>query len=325
MTILSIVTQAFCHPHWVPETGLPDLHGKVALITGASSGLGKETAIQLAAKGAHVFCLGRSAEKCKAAVDEIAYTTKNQNVEFLQCDLMDLASVERAANEFLDRKLPLHILVLNAGIMETPWGLSKQGIESQFATNHFAHVALTSKLLPILESSQPSRIVVLASYSHDINMKLVPGGIKYDQLNNQEKYNAYIRYGESKIANIHFTRELQARLDAKYGGPNACKIYVNCVHPGLVKTELTKDMNQAAVLAAQPIMISPAKGAINQLFLAGAKEVEENNLKGKYIVPYCQVAEPSAEAADKGQAVKTWVWTEKVMKEQYREDWTFGI
>ncbi|KAI9351461.1 hypothetical protein BDR26DRAFT_851100 [Obelidium mucronatum] len=218
---------------------------------------------------------------------------------------MDLFSVEKAADEFLDRKLPLHILVLNAGIMETPWGTSKQGIESQFATNHFAHPA------------QPSRIVVLASYSHEVNMKLTTGW-------NQDNYNAFVRYGESKVANIHFTRELQARLDAKHGN-SLCKVFVNCVHPGLVKTELTRDINQAAVLAAQPIMISTDKGAITQIFVAGAKEIESNNLKGQYFVPYCQVAEPSADAADKSQAIKTWIWTEKVMKEHFREDWTFGV
>ncbi|KAJ3356955.1 hypothetical protein HDU83_009125 [Entophlyctis luteolus] len=310
MTVGSVFTQTFTRPSWSPETGLPDLTGKVAIVTGASGGLGKETALQLALKGAHVFCVGRSAEKTQAAISDILSKSPGGKVEFLQADFMDLASVDAAADAFIERKLPLHILVNNAGIMESPWAVSKQGLESQFATNHFAHVVFTVKLLPVIVSSQPSRIVVLSSITHFAYVP--PGrGINYDDpsLTEKEHYNAFSRYGETKLANLHFARELQARLDMKYGPDN--KIYVNAVHPGLVRTELLRDVPKSAVLSLQPLLISASHGALTQLYVAAATDIEDKNFKGQYFVPYCRTSNPSAAAQDKLQAVKTWEWTEK--------------
>ncbi|KAJ3127031.1 hypothetical protein HK100_009974 [Physocladia obscura] len=323
MTFGSVLTQTFTTPKWNPKTGLPDLTGKIAIVTGASTGLGKETALNLSSKGAHVFCVGRSAEKTQAAVADIISKSGNTNVEFLQADLMDLASVESAADTFLARNLPLHILVNNAGIMESPWGLSKEGIETQFATNHFAHVVLTAKLLPVLEKSQPSRIVILSSMSHYANLSSQKGGIKYVTSWEQDKYDAFTRYGETKLANLHFARELQSRLDAKLGVDS--KIYVNAVHPGIVRTELQRTMNPTAASVIQPILISAEKGALTQTYVAASEDIEKQNLKAKYFVPYCKVAEISADAQDKTQAVNTWEWTEKILKQQYKPDWTFGL
>ncbi|KAJ3063607.1 hypothetical protein HDU98_000581 [Podochytrium sp. JEL0797] len=322
MTFGSVLTQTFTSPSWAPATGLPDLTGKVALVTGASTGLGKETALQLAMKGAHVFCLGRSAEKTNAAVADIKTKSNNPNVEFLQADLMDLVSVEQAAATFLAKNLPLHILVNNAGVMDCPFSLSKQGIESQFATNHFAHVVLTAKLLPALEKAQPSRVVVLSSMSHSANLPS-NGGIVFEKVDdNAATYNGFSRYGETKLANLHFARELQSRLDAKHGG--ASKVFVNAVHPGVVRTELQRDMHWGVVAMLQPFLISPEKGALTQIYAAAAPEIETQGIKGQYLVPYCQVAEASAEAVNKESAVKTWEWTEKMLKEKFRKDWTFS-
>ncbi|KAJ3122752.1 hypothetical protein HK100_011851 [Physocladia obscura] len=322
MSFFSLFTQTFSFPTWSPKTGLPSLEGKVALITGASTGLGKATALSLAEKGAHVFCVGRSPEKTKAAIADIISKCGNSKVEFLQADLMDLASVESAANTFLARNLPLHILVNNAGIMFSPWALSNQGIESQFATNHFAHVVLTSKLMPVLEKSQPSRIVVLSSIGHIIAIPF-QYGIKYPLTWEESQYDASTRYGETKLANLHFARELQARIDEKHGADS--KIFVNTIHPGMVATELTRSMNSIAAAIYSFVSISQEKGALTQTFVAGSEEIEKQNLKAKYFVPYCQVAEPSAAAKDKVESTKTWEWTENILKQQYKSDWRFEL
>ena len=181
MTLGSILTQTFTFPSWKPEKNLPDLSGKVAAVTGASTGLGLETATELARKGAAVYCFGRSAEKTNAAIEKIKKETGNDKVYFIQADLLDLVSMERAADQLLSQTKQLNILVNNAGIMSTPWGLSAQGIENQFATNHFAHAVLTNKLLATLRSSTPSRIVNLSSLAHT----RTSGNIVYENLNNQ--------------------------------------------------------------------------------------------------------------------------------------------
>jgi retinol dehydrogenase 12 len=147
MTYSSLFKQTFWFPSWHPSTGLPDLTGKTALVTGASTGLGKITAMELARKGCKVYCLGRSKEKTMAAIDDIKRETGNEKIEFLEADLQDLDSVQEASEAFLRDSKDLHILVNNAGtlcvsnlgIMNCPYSLTKQGIESQFGTNHFAH------------------------------------------------------------------------------------------------------------------------------------------------------------------------------------------
>jgi NAD(P)-dependent dehydrogenase (short-subunit alcohol dehydrogenase family) len=236
------IDQTFKYAAFEHERDLPSLEGKVAIVTGASAGLGAETCLVLAKKGAHVFCMGRSKDKTMAVIDNIINTTGNKKVEFLQADFMDLKSVEKAAHEFLSRKLPLHILVNNAGIMACPYALSKDGIESQMATNHFAHALLTNILLPVIQASQPSRIVNLSSDAHRAFSR--KGGIKYDELVDEKKYKSAVRYGETKIANIHFTIELQERLDAeaRRQGYTQSQVYVNACHPGIVATELSRSL-----------------------------------------------------------------------------------
>ncbi|KAJ3336289.1 hypothetical protein HDU91_001831, partial [Kappamyces sp. JEL0680] len=191
----------------------------------ANTGLGKITATELARKNAQVFCLGRSPDKCLAAVEEIKKETGNKKIHFIQMDLMDLESVEAAADSFLASNLPLHKLILNAGIMIPPFQLTKQGLESQLGVNHFAHVVLANKLFKKLEESQPSRVVVLSSIAHG---NAPYDGIHYDDLNNKDAYNAQQRYGESKLANLHFAKALQNKFTARN---KDSQVFVNAVHP----------------------------------------------------------------------------------------------
>jgi NAD(P)-dependent dehydrogenase (short-subunit alcohol dehydrogenase family) len=204
--------------------------------------------LELAKKNAHVIIASRTPSKGQAAVDEIKAETKNEKVEFMQLDLLTLASVTNFVNEFKAKNLQLHLLLNNAGVMSCPFALSEDGYESQFATNHvssehkrekrdvtgtvilntfycnyliksqLAPFYLTTQLLPILEQSQPSRIVNVSSMAHKA---IYFHGLSLDKLNDKSKYNEHIAYGRSKTCNILFTRELSDRLEKK--GVKVCK------------------------------------------------------------------------------------------------------
>lgn len=204
--------------------------------------------MELAKKNAHVIIASRTPSKGQAAVDEIKAETKNEKVEFMQLDLLTLASVTNFVNEFKAKNLQLHLLLNNAGVMSCPFALSEDGYESQFATNHvssehkrekrdvtgtvilntfycnyliksqLAPFYLTTQLLPILEQSQPSRIVNVSSMAHKA---IYFHGLSLDKLNDKSKYNENIAYGRSKTCNILFTRELSDRLEKK--GVKVCK------------------------------------------------------------------------------------------------------
>ncbi|KAI8802209.1 hypothetical protein BJ742DRAFT_833843 [Cladochytrium replicatum] len=325
MTYLSVLRQTFTFtPKWTYDK-IPSLAGKVVVITGGSGGLGKIQALEMAKKGAHVFIVGRSPEKTQAAVDEIQRASGNEKVEFLHADLLDLASVEKCADEFLARKLPLHILVNNAGIMLAPFALSKDGIETQFATNHFAHVVLTTKLLPAMAGLPEARIVNLSSIMHQHAPSC---GIKMELLNDPARYNATTRYSETKVANILFTRSLQKKLDENGKG----HIYVNAVHPGVVRTELTRftlvgqKNTLGAIVSAiyNSLIISVEKGAITQTYVATSQEISEQKIKAKYFVPYATMERPTAISLTDELASECWTWTEKVLKEKYKSDWSWA-
>lgn len=144
-------------------------------------------------------------------VDEIKAHTGNQNVEFIQLNLLKLASVKEFADQFLARHSELHILMNNAGVMMCPFGLSEDGIETQFATNHVAHFYLTMLLLPVLEKSAPSRIINVSSIGHRMPFK----ALNLESISDPAKYNKFIHYAKSKTCNILFTRELSKRLEQK--------------------------------------------------------------------------------------------------------------
>ncbi|KAJ1553608.1 hypothetical protein HK405_007434, partial [Cladochytrium tenue] len=168
---------------------IPRLDGKVFIVTGSNTGIGRVTARELARKGGHVIMACRSEAKTAPVAESIRAETGNSLVEFGQLDLLSLASVDAFADWFLARGLPLHGLVLNAGIMASPFALSADGIESQFATNHVAHFRLTARLLGCLEASAPSRVVVLSSSLHKSAPQ--PEGIRFDKINDQGIYNEW--------------------------------------------------------------------------------------------------------------------------------------
>jgi retinol dehydrogenase-12 len=298
---------------------MPDLTGKVAIVSGASAGLGKITAMELAKKNAHVFCMGRNKEKTIAVVEEIVKESGNKKVEFIEADFNDLESVDKAASQFLKKKLPLHILVNNAGLSNKTFELSKQGIESVFCVNHFAHVVLTNRLLEVLKKSSPSRIVNISSMAHS---SVSSKGINYDKVNDKETFNSFTRYAETKLANIHFTKGIQAKLDSKY--PEN-KIYVLAVHPGIVASEFFRNEQTFTKTLINSVAIDSKYGAITQIFCAGAPDVEEKNWKGQYFVPYGALSTPSSNGTNGKMIDETMEWTQKVLKEKFKKDWKWSI
>ena len=208
-----------------------DLGGRTVLVTGGYSGIGKETARAMAAKGAHVILSGRDATKLAAAADGIAEETGAQ-VDTLVCDLASLASVRGGAKEANERFDKIDLLINNAGVMACPLARTADGFEMQFGTNHLGHFLLTNLLMPLIEKGEASRIVNLSSRGHHID------GVHFDDPNYERReYRKWPAYGQSKTANILFSVGLENRL-ADRG------VHAYALHPGGIHTNLARHMSE---------------------------------------------------------------------------------
>jgi len=213
------------------------LAGKTAIVTGAASGIGVETARALAAAGARVVMPVRSRDKGEAVAAEIRSSTGNVAVEVADMDLADFASVRAFADEFVRAGAPLYLLINNAGIMATPERRIMDGFESQFGTNHLGHMLLTCRLAPALLKGAPGRVVELSSIGH----RRAP--INFDDPNFQHHpYEKWEAYGQAKTANSLFAVGLNRRLEPR--GVNAY-----AVHPGGIMTALQRDLSAAEIKA----------------------------------------------------------------------------
>ncbi|KAH8645841.1 hypothetical protein BX600DRAFT_421410 [Xylariales sp. PMI_506] len=312
-----------------PDT-LPDLKGKVFIVTGGNSGIGYYTVAHLAEHGAHVYMCARSPEKGKAAIADILKLYPFANIEVLQVDLMDLASVVAAAKHFLARETALHGLVNNAGIMATPFEITKDGHEAQWQTNYLAHWLLTEQLLPLMlqtaNALRPGsvRIVNVTSSGH---LGAPKGGINFKDLSLKES-NPWVRYGQSKLANILYTKT----LDKTYGpgSPSArnegCEIWVCSVHPGLVETNLATSVGKSgsgmtsvfSVLRRFGLIWPADKGSWTSLFCAASQDMKAEQ-SGCYLEIYQRFGEPwwqSGAAKNSKIAEELEEWTEKMMKNE---------
>lgn len=206
---------------------IPDQTGRVALITGANSGIGLEAARMLATRGAQVVLACRTRAKADAARDSILVDAPTADVSVIDLDLSSLASVAESAAEFNGSFGRLDLLLNNAGVMATPYQRTVDGFELQFATNHLGHVALTAHVLPMLLSTPQSRVVNVSSLAHKM------GKIDFDDLQSERRYRAWGAYGQSKLANLLFTFELQRRLEEV--GADTIAV---AAHPGISDTNL---------------------------------------------------------------------------------------
>jgi len=241
--------------NWSAEA-LGDQSGRVAIVTGSNSGIGFETARVLAGKGAIVVMACRNLDKANPKANEIRAAHPGADVEVMQLDLSDLGSVQRFAEAFRAKHSRLDLLINNAGIMVPPYGKTAQGFETQFGVNHLGHFALTGSLLDLITNTPGSRIVTVSSIAHYM------GRIDFADLNWEKGYRAQAAYGQSKIANLLFTYELQRRLAA--AGKDTIAV---AAHPGWTETNLqehakgVKFLNR--FLAQEPLM-----GALPTLYAA---------------------------------------------------------
>jgi NAD(P)-dependent dehydrogenase (short-subunit alcohol dehydrogenase family) len=248
---------------------IPDQSGRIAVITGANTGLGLETARALAAKGAHVVLAVRNAEKGRRAAAQLT-----GDVVVQELDLTSLASIHAAADELKSRYDDIDLLINNAGVMTTPKGTTKDGFELQFGTNHLGHFALTGLLLESLLDKPGSRVVTLSSNGHKMG-----GAIHFDDLQWERSYSRMGAYTQSKLANLLFTYELQRRL-----APRGETVAV-AAHPGTSSTELARNLPRAlapvTALATRVLAQSPAAGALPTLRAA----TDPGVLGGQYYGP----------------------------------------
>ncbi|MDT5072931.1 MAG: hypothetical protein QOH82_2251 [Mycobacterium sp.] len=237
--------------HWT-TTDIPDQSGRTAVVTGANTGLGYETAAALAARGAHVVLAVRNLDKGKAAADLIVRRYPGAEVRLQELDLTSLESVREAANQLRAAHDRIDLLVNNAGVMMTPKSTTKDGFELQFGTNHLGHFALTGRLLDRLLATPGSRVVTVSSMGHRA------GRIRFDDLQSERRYHRLSAYGQSKLANLLFTYELQRRL----AGTNTVAV---AAHPGGSSSELSRYLPSAVQLVFRPLEQDTEMGALPTL------------------------------------------------------------
>ncbi|XP_058118582.1 retinol dehydrogenase 14 isoform X2 [Anopheles ziemanni] len=277
-----------------------NMEGKTVIITGANSGIGKETARDLAKRGARIIMACRNMETAKQAQDEIVKETGNQNVVVLKLDLSSQASVREFAAEVLRTERKLDVLVHNAGFAETfRKSKSVDGIEFTMATNHYGPFLLTHLLIDLLKRSTPSRIVVVASELYRF------ASVNLSNLNPVNTMPAYLYY-VSKCANIMFTRELARRLEGT-------SVTANCLHPGMIDSGIWRNVPFPLTLPMRLIKSffkTNAEGAQTSLYLACSEEVE--GVTGKYFMD-CKEAGLSAGICDMERARQLWEESVKIV------------
>ncbi|XP_045761461.1 retinol dehydrogenase 11-like [Maniola jurtina] len=247
------------------------LAGKTAIVTGCNTGIGKETVLDFYKRGAKVIMACRNIDKAEAAKNDIEQTCKDLpekgDLVVEKCDLTSLKSVREFSKKILDTEPYVNILVNNAGVMMCPKGVTEDGFETQFGTNHLGHFLLTMLLLPCIKNSTPARIVTVSSAAY------IRNDINFDDLNYEKRnYNAGEAYSQSKLANILFSRELAAKLKAH----NIEGVNTYSLHPGVIRTELGRHMDEMLFKGARrivgalfyPFFKSPELGAQTTIYCA---------------------------------------------------------
>lgn len=269
---------------WTPAD-MPDLTGRSAIVTGANSGIGLPTALELARRGARVVVTARSADKGADAVARIRQEVPGARVDHARLDLADLASVR----EFAAGVDQVDLLVNNAGVGMTPKSLTKDGFELQFGTNHLGHFALTGLLLPRLLARPGARVVTVSSDAH------ARGSIDFDDLALDRGYGRMSAYGRSKLANLLFALELQRR--AEQAGADLVSV---ATHPGATATRIVRLGPLQWLLGV--FLQAPAAGAVPSLYAATSPEIRG----GEFVGPRAKPLTPSPTARSAEVAARLW-------------------
>jgi NAD(P)-dependent dehydrogenase (short-subunit alcohol dehydrogenase family) len=270
------------------------MEGKVCLITGATSGIGLESARALARQGATVVLSGRDKGRGEAALAEVRRTVPDAKLDLMLADLTSLASVRQLAQDFQRKYSKLDVLLNNAGLILDQRKVTPDGFEATFGTNHLAHFLLTNLLLDLLKSSGAARVVNVSSEAHRV------GSVAFlEDVQAERGYSGMKVYGNSKLANILFTRGLKRRLEGT-------KVTTNSLHPGVVRTGFglnSVGIFKHLVKLAAPFMLSAEGGARTSVFLASSPEVE--GVSGRYFIK-SKVAKESRAAQDDAATEKLW-------------------
>ncbi|KAK8584206.1 hypothetical protein V6N13_109599 [Hibiscus sabdariffa] len=278
--------------------------GLTAIVTGASSGIGVETARVLALRGVHVVMAVRNVGVGRNVKETILKEINGAKIDVMELDLSSMASVRKFASEFQSSNLPLNILINNAGVMATPFMLSHDNIELQFATNHLGHFLLTNLLLETMkctarESKREGRIVNLSSEGHRI---VYPEGIRFDQINDESGYFSWFAYGQSKLANILHANELAKRLKE-----DGVEITANSLHPGsIIMTNLMRHhglINTVGQMIGKYFLKSIPQGAATTCYVALHPQVK--GVSGEYFMD-SNISQPSIKAKDEDLAKRLW-------------------
>lgn len=274
------------------------MDGRVCIVTGANTGIGKETARGLAAAGARVVLACRNMEKAEAAREDIARSTGRDDVTAMPLDLGSVASVRQFAARARDELPALHVLVNNAGVWTTSRSTTADGFETTWGTNHLGTFLLTRELLPLLESSAPARVVVLSSKLH------YQGAMNWDDPQFERGgFGGPKAYNQSKLANVLFTKALARRLEGR-------GVTVNAVHPGVVATELARDYPKLLVKLFHLFLLTPEQGAQCSLHVAMSDEC------GRETGNYYEKSRPktaSRAARDEAAQERLWKLTEDTL------------
>lgn len=302
---------------WTADN-IPDQTGKVIIVTGANSGLGYETSLALARKGAQVVLACRNMEKGETAVSQIRQQVPDASLELMALDLADLASIRQFAGEFQASHDRLDVLINNAGIMAIPYRQTADGFEMQFGVNHLGHFALTGLLIDRIMRTDDSRVVTVSSNLHK------QGKIDFDNLNGEQDYSKWGAYNNSKLANLLFAYELQRRLAAS--GSETLSV---AAHPGYASTNLQSGDSswlQKLLLGLGNAILaqSAAMGALPTLYAATMPDVQAGNYYGPggmgEMRGYPVKAQSSEASHDEATAVKLWQVSEQLTGVTYLDN-----
>lgn len=265
---------------------------KTVFITGATSGIGKVTAIELAKEGYHLVIHGRTEEKTIRCAEEIKALTQNPNIDSIWADLTDIDAVKKMSDDLNKRIQDLHILINNAGCVYYQRELTKEGFEKTMVNNHLSHFIITNVLLDKIVASGPARIINVSSGAH------FSGRWNPDDIHMSKKYRVFWAYGNTKLYNILFTKYLAEQL-------KSTRVTANCLHPGVVKTRIGNKNTPDMLGIAWNLLtffrgISETDGAKTTLYLATSPEVE--NISGKYFDKCKEAA--SSEISNNFEAAK---------------------
>lgn len=281
---------------------------KVMLVTGANSGMGKATVASLADTGARVVMLCRDKIRGEAALQEVLQQKETRKLDLMLCNLADMKDIRRFTDEFKKIYNRLDVLVNNAGVITLDRRETVDGLELQFGVNHIGHFLMTIRLVDIISQTQASRIVVVGSGAHKA------GKIHFNDYNLTRGYNVISSYGQAKLANLLFTRELARRL--KGSG-----VTVNCAHPGAVATSMGVDRangsGKTITGLLRPFFQTPEQGARTALFLALDKSV--SNITGEYFYK-SKLAKSSRSSQDEDLAKRFFELSEKICGETFKSN-----